>query len=153
MDQPVMYVTAEPLQLVRRRLEDDPELAPDAAIVGTYLNDHLIARSVAEPDWEPESDMSLLDAPRLLHYAAEELEGGTIRAQLSAIIPPADLPREPWEPEPDEESPAGLFPLGVVVRIPEDRSGAELPVECFLHFQAILQGSGEPVADRILKRL
>jgi hypothetical protein len=149
----VILITDQPLQLTRKRLTDDPELAPDAAIVGTYLGDALLTRAVADPDWSAESDMGLLDQPRQLHYQASEIEGGTIRAELSAIIPAADIPREPWQPEPDDDAPPLIFPLGVVVRIAADRTGAELEVECFVHFQAILSGAGEPVADRILKNL
>jgi hypothetical protein len=149
----VVLITDQPLHLSRKRLADDPELAPDAAIVGTYLGDALLTRAVADPDWGPESDMGLLAEPRQLHYQATEIEGGTIRAELSAIIPAADMPREPWQPEPEDDAPPLIFPLGVVVRIAADRTGAELEVECFVHFQAILSGAGEPVADRILKNL
>ena len=150
---PVVLVTDQPLPLIRRRLEDDPELAPGAAIVGTYLGDALLTRAVAEPDWEPDSDLGLLSEPRQLHYQATEIDGGTIRAELSAVIPAADIPREPWQAEPEDDAPPLIFPLGIVVRIAADRTGAELEVECFIHFQAILSGSGEPVADRILKSL
>jgi hypothetical protein len=97
--------------------------------------------------------MGLLDEPRQLRYQATEVEGGTIRSELSAVIPAADIPREPWQPEPEDDAPPLIFPLGIVVRIAEDRTGAELELECFVHFQAILAGSGEPVADRILRRL
>jgi hypothetical protein len=150
---PVVLVTDQPLPLTRRRLDDDPELAPGAAIVGTYLGESLLTRAVAEPDWSPDSDMGLLDEPRQLRYQATEVEGGTIRSELSAVIPAADIPREPWQPEPEDDAPPLIFPLGIVVRIAEDRTGAELELECFVHFQAILAGSGEPVADRILRRL
>lgn len=149
----VVLVTEQLLELNRRRMEDDPELAPGAAIVGTYVGDSLITRSVAEADWDEESDLGLLSLPRQVHYQATEIEGGTIRAELGAIIPAADIPREPWEPEPEEDAPPLIFPLGIVVRIAADRTGAELQVECFVHFQAILSGSGEPVADRILRSL
>ncbi|MDQ6736324.1 MAG: hypothetical protein M3Z30_01325 [Gemmatimonadota bacterium] len=149
----VILLTDQHLPLSRHRLEDDPDLAPGAAIVGTYLGDALITRAIAEADWEPDDDMGLLDAPRQLHYTATEIEGGTIRAELGALIPAPDVPREPWEPEPDEESLPLIFPLGIVVRIAADRTGAALDLECFVHFQAILSGSAEPVADRILRRL
>jgi hypothetical protein len=149
----VVLVTDQPLQLTRKRLADDPELAPDASIVGTYLGDALLTRAVANPEWDAESDMGLLSEPRQLHYQATEVEGGTIRAELSAVVPAADMPREPWQPEPEDDAPPLIFPLGIVVRLAEDRTGAELEVECFVHFQAILSGAGEPVADRILKNL
>jgi len=149
----VVLVTDQPLQLRRRRLDDDPELAPGAAIVGTYIGESLITRAVAEPDWDEDSDLGMLSESRQLHYQAAEIDGGTIRAELSAIIPAADIPREPWQPEPEDDSPPLIFPLGIVVRIAADRTGAELEVECFVHFQAILAGSGEPVADRILRNL
>lgn len=149
----VVLVTDQPLQLSRRRLEDDPELAPGAAIVGTYLGEALITRAVAEADWDTESDLGLLDSPRQLHYQATEIDGATIRAELGAIIPASDIPREPWQPEPEENSPPLIFPLGIVVRIAADRTGAELELECFIHFQAILSGQAEPVADRILRNL
>lgn len=149
----VVLVTDQPLPITRRRLPDDPELAPDAAIVGTYLGDALLTRAVADPDWDDDSDMGLLSEPRQLHYQAAEIEGGTIRAELSAVIPAASMPREPWQPEPEDDAPPLIFPLGIVVRIAADRTGAALEVECFIHFQAILSGAGEPVADRILKNL
>jgi hypothetical protein len=149
----VVLITDQPLELNRRRLDDDPELAPGAAIVGTYVGDSLITRSVAEADWDDESDLGLLTPPRQLHYQATEIEGGTIRAELGAIIPAADIPREPWEAEPEDDAPPLIFPLGIVVRLAADRTGAEMEVECFVHFQAILSGSGEPVADRILRSL
>lgn len=149
----VVLVTDQPLQLTRKRMDDDPELAPGAAIVGTYLGESLLTRAVADEAWVPESDLGLLDPPRQLHYQATEIEGGTIRAELSAIIPASDLPREPWEAEPESDTPPLIFPLGIVVRIAPDRTGAALEVECFIHFQAILSGSAEPVADRILRNL
>jgi|GEM_PF-1129947 hypothetical protein len=149
----VILATDEQLTLTRVRLDDDPELAPGAAIVGTYLGDALLTRAVAEADWEPEADLGLLDTPRRLRYEAAEIDGGTIRAELGAVIPAADLPREPWQPEPAADSPPLIFPLGIVVRLQTDRTGAALDVECFIHFQAILSGSAEPVADRILRSL
>lgn len=149
----VILVTDEPLALNRVRLDDDPELAPGAAIVGTYLGGALITRAVAEADWEPEADLALLDTPRRIHYEAAEIDGRTIRAELGAVIPAADLPREPWQPEPAEDASPLIFPLGIVVRLQADRTGAALEVECFIHFQAILSGSAEPVADRILRSL
>jgi hypothetical protein len=150
---PVILVTDQPLQITRRRLDDDPELAPGAAIVGSYLGESLITRAVAEPDWDAESDLGLLEAPRQLHYQALEIDGGTIRAELGAVVPADSIPREPWQPEPEEDAPPLIFPLGIVVRLSADRTGAELELECFIHFQAILSGSGEPVADRILRSL
>lgn len=150
---PVVLVTDQPLPLSRRRLEDDPELAPGAAIVGTYLGDSLITRAVAEPDWNSDSDLAMLDVPRQLHYQATEIDGGTIRAELSAVIPASDIPREPWQPEPEPDAAPLVFPLGIVVRLAADRTGAALGLECFIHFQAILSGAGEPVADRILRSL
>ena len=150
---PVILVTDQPLPITRRRLEDDEDLAPGAAIVGTYLGDALITRAVAEADWAPESDLGLLDKPRQIHYQASEIDGGTIRAELGAIIDAADIPREPWQAEPEADAPPLIFPLGIVVRIGADRTGAALELECFVHFQAILSGSAEPVADRILRRL
>lgn len=149
----VILVTDEPLGLNRVRLDDDPELAPGAAIVGTYLGEALITRAVAEADWEPGADLGLLDTPRRIHYEAAEIDGGTIRAELGAVIPAADLPREPWQPDPDEDASPLIFPLGIVVRLQADRTGAALEVECFIHFQAILSGGAEPVADRILRSL
>lgn len=147
-----MAIDAE-FPLDRQRLPDDPELAPNAAIVGTYIGDSLVARCAAPPDWTPESDMGLFDSPRRVRYSGVEDEDGTIRAELGALIPAAAMPREPWEAEPDEETPPLLFPLGVIVRIPADRSGADLLTECAKHLFAVLTGGGEPVVDRILKRL
>ena len=149
----VILVTDEPLALPRVRLDDDPELAPGVAIIGTYLGEALITRAVAEQDWEPETDLGLLVTPRRLHYQAAEIDGGTIRAELGAVIPAADMPHEPWQPEPDADAPSLIFPLGIVVRLQADRTGAALDVECFIHFQAILSGGAEPVADRILRTL
>lgn len=147
-----MAVDAE-FQLERRRLPDDPELAPDSAVIGTYIGDSLVARCAGPPDWDLESDMGLFDAPRQLQYSGAEGEDGTIRAEIGALIPATDMPREPWEAEPDEDVPPLLFPLGVVIRIPADRTGADLVTECARHLLAVLTGGGEPVVDRILKRL
>ncbi len=139
--------------LERRRLPDDEELAPDAAIVGTYIGDNLVARCAGPPDWSPEADMGLFEAPRQVQYSGVEGEDGTIRAELGALIPAADMPREPWEAEPEEDIPPLLFPLGVIVRIPADRTGEDLVTECAKHLLAVLTGGGEPVVDRLLKHL
>ncbi len=148
-----MAIDAE-FPLERRRLPDDLELAPDSAVVGTYIGDSLVARCAGPPDWTPDSDMGLFDAPRQVQYSGVEAEDGTIRAELGALIPAADMPREPWEAEPDEDIPPLLFPLGVVIRIPADRTaGDDLVTECARHLLAVLTGGGEPVVDRILKRL
>lgn len=153
MSEPIMLSLDADFQLERRRLPDDPELAPEAAIVGTYINDRLVARCAGPEDWSPESDMDLLDVPRRVLYSGAEAEDGSIRAELSALIPAADMPREPWEAEPDEETPPLLFPLGVVVRIAADRTEEDLVTECAKHLLAVLTGDSEPVVDRILKRL
>lgn len=145
--------TAAPVPLERRRLPDDPELAPDSAIVGAYLEGRLLARSVAPPDWTVEDDRGLFDVPRQLVYRGKEAEGGTLYAELGALIPAVDLPREPWQPEPDESAPAGLVMLGVVVRLAQDRKQTDFPHECLDHFATIVGGGAEPVADRILKSL
>lgn len=153
MMQPIVMAVDTELSLERRRLPDDPDLAPDAAIVGTYLGDNLVARCAGPADWTPESDMGLFDEPRRVQYSGVEDEDGTIRAELGALIPAAAMPREPWEAEPDEDTPPLLFPLGVVVRIPADRTGEDIVTECARHLLAVLTGGGEPVVDRILKRL
>ena len=147
------YRTVSLLPLERRRLPDDPDLAPDAAIVGTFLDGRLIARAVAESGWTPEQDEGLLDVPRYIQYTADEVEGGTIRAELYAMIPARDLPREPWQPEPDDDVPEEAFLLGVVVRLPQDRAQRDFAAECFDHFMAILQLGAESVVDRLLKSL
>lgn len=145
--------TALPVPLERRRLPDDPELAPDAAIIGAYLEGRLIARSVAPPDWGPEDDRGLFDQPRHLHYRGRDGEGGTLYAELGALIPAADLPREPWQGEPEEGTPPALVLLGVVVRLAQDRTQDDLARECLDHFAAIVGGGAEPVADRVLRSL
>jgi hypothetical protein len=145
--------TALPIPIERRRLPDDPDLAPDQAVVGAFLEGRLIARSVAPPDWTPEDDRGLFDVPRQLHYRGKDAEGGTLYAELGALIPAADLPREPWQPEPDETAPPALVLLGVVVRLAQDRRQEDLAHECLDHFAAIVGGGAEPVADRVLKSL
>jgi len=145
--------TATPVNLERRRLEDDEELAPNAAIIGAYLDGRLIARSVAPPEWGPEDDRGLFDVPRHLVYRGKEAEGGTLYAELAALIPAADLPREPWQGEPEEGAPPALLMLGVVVRLPQDRKQEDFMRECLDHFAAIVGGGAEPVADRVLKSL
>lgn len=153
MNQPIVMAIDTELAMKRRRLPDDPDLAPDASIVGTYIGDSLVARCAGPPDWAPESDMGLFDEPRRVQYSGTEDEDGTIRAELGALIPAAAMPREPWESEPDEDVPPLLFPLGVVVRLPGDRTGEDLVTECAKHLLAVLTGGGEPVVDRILKQL
>ncbi len=153
MIQPIVMAVDAEFPLERRRLPDDPELAPDSSVIGTYIGDSLVARCAGPADWGPESDMGLFDAPRQVQYSGVEGEDGTIRAELGALIPAADMPREPWEAEPDEDVPPLLFPLGVIIRIPADRTGTDLVNECAKHLLAVLTGGGEPVVDRILKRL
>lgn len=153
MIQPIVMAIDAEFLLERRRLPDDPELAPDAAVIGTYIGDKLVARSAGPEDWGPESDMGLFDVPRQMQYSGTEGEDGTIRAELGALIPAADMPREPWEAEPEEDIPPLLFPLGVIVRIPADRTGEDLVTECAKHLLAVLTGGGEPVVDRILRRM
>ena len=147
------FTTAIPVPIERRRLPDDPELAPDAAIVGAYLEGRLIARSVAPPDWAQEDDRGLFDVPRQLVYRGKEGEGGTLYAELGALIPASDLPREPWQPEPEDDAPPALVILGVVVRLAQDRKQDDFAHECLDHFAAIVDGGAEPVADRVLKSL
>jgi hypothetical protein len=149
----VNLTTAIPLLLERRRLPDDPELAPNAAVIGTYLDGRLIARSVAPPEWEPEADHGLFETPRHLHYRGRNAEGGTLYAEIGALIPAADLPREPWQAEPESSVPPALLLLGVVVRLPGDRVQDDLTRECLDHFATIVGSGAEPVADRVLKSL
>ena len=140
-----------PVLIERRRLEDEPDLAPDAVIVGAFLEGRLIARIAAETDWTPEEDQGLLDVPRQIEYTARELEGGTIRAELCAVIPAQDIPREPWQAEPDEDAPEGLVLLGIVLRLSHERSEAEFAAECLDHFMMIMKSGAESVVDRLLK--
>lgn len=147
--QPIMLVTAAALPLERRRLEDDPELA-EGAIVGTYLGGRLIARSVQDAEWTPEAEGDVFAVPRQLVYLGREVEGGTIRAELCALIPAADIPREPWQPAPENDA---LVLLGIVVRLPADRTHDDLTAECLDHFETIVGAGAEPVADRVLRSL
>lgn len=147
--QPVMLVTASPLPLERHRLEDDPELAA-GAIVGTYLAGRLIARSAQDAEWTPEAEGDVFAVPRQLVYLGREVEGRTIRAELCALIPAADIPREPWQPAPEHDA---LVLLGIVVRLPGDRTREELALECLDHFETIVGAGAEPVADRVLRSL
>lgn len=148
-DQPVMLVTASALPLERRRLEDDPELAA-GAIVGTYLGGRLIARSVQDVEWTPEAEGDVFTVPRQLVYLGREVEGGTIRAELCALIPAADIPREPWQPTSEHDA---LVLLGIVVRLPGDRTREDFALECLDHFETIVGAGAEPVADRVLRSL
>lgn len=147
--QPVMLVTAAALPLERRRLEDDPELA-EGAIVGTYLGGRLIARSVQDAEWSAEAEGDVFTVPRQLVYLGREVEGGTIRAELCALVPAADIPHEPWQPAPENDA---LVLLGIVVRLPADRTHDELTAECLDHFETIVGAGAEPVADRVLRSL
>lgn len=145
-------VMATPVIIERRRLEDDED-RPEIAIVGSYLEGKLIARCAAAPEWTPEHDGDLFAVPRQLVYQASELKDKTIRAQLLALIPATEIPREPWQPEPEEDAPPAFVLLGVVVRLPADRREADFPHECLSHFMSIVGGNAEPVVDRILKSL
>jgi len=149
--EPVVLATREPLPLERRRLPDDAELASGAAVVGTYLFDRLIARSVADEAWSPDSDGSLLADPRQLLYVATPRPDGTVYATLQAVIPASAIPREPWQPEPEQG--AALL-LGVVVRLAGERKfPGSMADEAMDHFAAILGGGAEPVVDRMLRGL
>lgn len=148
-DQPVMLVTASPLPLERRRLDDDPELAA-GAIVGTYLGGRLIARSVQDAEWAAEAEGDVFTVPRQLVYLGREVEGGTIRAELCALIPAADIPHEPWQPAPEHDA---LVLLGIVVRLPADRTRDDFAEECLDHFETIVGAGAEPVADRVLRSI
>lgn len=149
--EPVILATREPLPLERRRLPDDVELASGAAVVGTYLFDQLIARSVADETWSPDSDGALLADPRQLLYVATPRPDGTLYATLQAVIPASAIPREPWQPEPEQG--AALL-LGVVVRLAgERRFPGSTADEAMDHFAAILGGAAEPVVDRLLRGL
>lgn len=139
------------VRIERRRLEDDEDLAPDAAIVGAFIEDRLIARSIAEADWTTEQDHALFHTPRQIQYTATEGEDRVIRAELFAVIPTADLPREPWQPEPEVDTPEGLILLGIVVRLANERTQADLPSECVDHFMRIMNLGAEPVVDRLLR--
>ncbi len=152
-DAKITLLAADPFVIERKRLEDEPELQPDMAIVGSFVNGKMIARSVATENWTPESEGSLFQEPRQIMYRAEELEDKTIRARLYVLIPASELPREPWQPEPDEDTPAAIALLGVVVRLPADRKEEGFESECVSHFSNILGGQAEPVIDRILKSL
>lgn len=149
VDQPVMLVTASPLPLERRRLEDDPELAA-GAIVGTYLGGRLIARSVQDAEWTSEAEGDVFTVPRQLVYLGREVEGGTIRAELCALIPAADIPHEPWQPASEHDA---LVLLGIVVRLQADRTRDDFAAECLDHFETIVGAGAEPVADRVLRSL
>lgn len=146
---PVMLVTASPLPLERRRLDDDPELAA-GAIVGTYLGGRLIARSVQDGEWTAEAEGDVFTVPRQLVYLGREVEGGTIRAELCALIPAADIPHEPWQPASEHDA---LVLLGIVVRLPADRRRDDFAEECLDHFETIVGAGAEPVADRVLRSL
>lgn len=147
--EPVMLVTAAPLPLERRRLDDDPELA-QGAIVGTFLGGRLIARSVQDPEWTHEAEGDVFASPRQLVYLGREVEGGTIRAELCALIPAADLPHEPWQEAAENDA---LVLLGIVVRLPADRTRDDFAEECLDHFETIVGAGAEPVADRVLRSL
>ena len=147
--QSVMLVTATPLPLERRRLDDDPELA-QGAIVGTFLGGRLIARSVQDSEWTPEAEGDVFTTPRQLVYLGREVEGGTIRAELCALIPAAHIPHEPWQGPPENDA---LVLLGIVVRLPADRTRDDFAEECLDHFETIVGAGAEPVADRVLRSL
>lgn len=149
----INLVMAAPVLIERRRLPDEPELQPGMAIVGSFVDGKLIARSVAPEEWTPELEGGLFSTPRQIMYQGTETEDRTVRAQLMAIIPAADLPREPWQPEPEEDAAASVVMLGVVVRLPGDRQETELQHECLSHFMNVMGGNAEPVVDRILKSL
>jgi hypothetical protein len=46
-----------------------------------------------------------------------------------------------------------VLPLGIVVRLPADRTEEDFTTECVKHLLAAIVGDSEPVVDRILKRL
>jgi hypothetical protein len=143
--------TSAPVQIERRRMDDDEDLAPDAAIIGAFVEERLVARSMTGGDWTPEHDQGLFDVPRVIQYIASETEGGGIRAELCAVIPAADIPREPWQPEPEGDTPDGVVLLGVVVRLAHERTQGTFQAECLDHFMKIMNLGAEPVVDRLLR--
>lgn len=146
----IMLRTEQMFSLEQRRMEDDEELAPGAAIAGTYLNGKLIARSVADPEWTPEMTAPLFEGGVPIVYVATVDPAKGIDATLYASIPPSRLPREPWEAEPPDEPEAVLL-LGKVVRLAVDLTSPDDPVaECVDHLSAIIGGGAVSVVDKLL---
>jgi len=138
----------------RSRLDDDPEMAPGLAVIGAYVNGKLIARAGLPPEWDAAEDNALFRDPRAIQYMAVEPEPNqALRAELFAIVPVSAIPSdEPWvDTDDDEDDGSALITLGVVLRLPEDRSSdRSFEEECVHHLHAILGGNAKPAVDRAL---
>jgi hypothetical protein len=149
-EEAVVLRTNSPVPIEQRRLDDDEELAPGMAIVGTFLGDNLIARSSQPPEWEAAVAAPLFDGGVPLVYAGVANPEKGIEASLFAEIELSRLPREPWQPEPDGTA---LYLLGKLVRVKADYGGASPEEECLDHFRAVLERGGMSVVDRLLRDL
>jgi len=146
----VVLRTNDRLPIEQRRLDDDEELAPGMAIVGTFLGDNLIARSSQPKEWEAEvAGRLFVDGVPLVYAGVSDPQKG-IEASLFAEIDLAKLPREPWQPVPDGTA---LYLLGKVVRVKDDLQGREPEMECLDHFRSVLERGGVAVVDRLLRDL
>jgi len=155
-DLPILAIrTTASFPIERRRLPDDPELAPDLAIVGAFLDGRMIARAGLPMEWDSALDAALFHAPRPIEYHARDSKAGqAIHAQLYAVIPADAIPpEEPWMPRADADAEPVLLELGVVVRLAGDRGDRSFQDECVDHLNAILSGNAKPAADRALEIL
>lgn len=139
------------MKVGRRVLPPDDELAPGRALVGAYLDDVLIARSLCDEDFDPEEDAEFFQEPVEIVYLGFVDPDGTIKAFLNAERP---VPPEAWRGgDHGEEEWDGVF-LGIVDRLPGDVvCGSHIFVEAGHHFASILAGKAVPRIDRILAHL
>ena len=149
-EEAVVLRTNMPIPIEQRRLADDDELAPGMAIVGTFLDENMIARSSQPPEWEASVAGRLFEGGVPLVYAGVADPDKGIDASLFAEVALARLPREPWQPEPEGTA---LYLLGKLVRVKADYGNGAPEAECLEHFRTVLEKGGMSVVDRLLRDL
>jgi hypothetical protein len=139
----IHLATDREIEIEQRLLPEDPELAPDAAIIGTYLAGRLIGKVAVPPDSFSTDELGFSSAQ--LEYLGTELEDKSIKAQICARV---EAEREAWQETAEHEH----VMLGTVVRLAKDRRHlTDLQQECVEHFAAILQGQAVPLVDKMLE--
>lgn len=159
MRDPDIMLRYGPFAIERRVLPADDDLAPGQTIVGAFIDGKLIGRCV-EDELDLEEEAELFSEPRTILYLGFEQSDGSLKAYLFA-----ECPEEPeaWrDPGPAGDEDVECVPLGVVVRLPQDRArdrgegaipGAPIAFDGPRHLLAILRGEAVPVIERVLHHL
>jgi hypothetical protein len=156
----VFVTTAQPVPLRVDRLRD--ERAPGGAVLGSYINGRLVARSAMDPESVDRLlALDLFSEPVPLGLFAYEEDPG-LQCRLFALVPSSTLrgaaeADEPWKAsvpsyedqasEDGEGPPMETILLGHIVRFAADRKHpGDLAAEAVDVLQKIL-GGGDPLSD------